>query len=52
MFYSTYADITSISEIHSSELIILCFPGFSPKKNNLQSQQKKIYTINSSFLIR
>ena len=52
MLYSTYADITSISEIHSSELIILCYPGFSPKRNNLQSQQKQIYIINSCFPIR
>ena len=52
MLYSIYADITSISKIYSSELIILCFKRFSPKKNNLQSQQKNFYTINSSFTLR
>ena len=52
MLHSIYAEISSISEIHSSELIILCFPRFSPKKKNLRSQQKNFYTLNSSFTIR
>ena len=40
MLYNTYADITLISEIHSSELIILGFSDFLLGKKNLQSQQK------------
>ena len=50
MLYDTSDDIFLISKIHSSELINFRFWHFSPKKNNLQRQQKINYTINTATL--
>ena len=43
MLYNIYADISLISEIYSSELIILCFSDFLHKKINWQSQPKILH---------
>ena len=48
MLYDSPDDIFLISKIHSSELIILWFWRFLQKKNNLQRQQKIIYSINTN----
>ena len=42
--------ISSFQKFIAVKLIIFCFRRFSLKKNILQSQQKKFYTINTDSL--